>query len=121
MPKVTLNATTTTEQVVDLKPAVRRKLLTELHTYASVKAELKTLEATLDAHKGIIADVLDESGEVSIAIDGFKVTLVAPVTRKLDEGFLIKKGWVTRAQLDEATKTTAVAPYVKVTTPKAGE
>ena len=69
---------------IKLKPTLRRKLLNELKLYQELKVQLKTIEYALDKHKAAIGELRDETGEQSISLDGFSVTLVAPMRKKFD-------------------------------------
>lgn len=66
---------------IKLKPTLRRKLLNELKLYQELKVQLKTIEYALDKHKAAIGELRDETGEQSISLDGFSVTLVAPMRK----------------------------------------
>ena len=78
MPTITAS---TTHEIV-LAPALRRKLLVKLKTYQELRGQLKVIEAAMDKQKAEIGAIRDETGEQSIELEGFKVTLVAP-TRKV--------------------------------------
>lgn len=112
--------TTAQQGKLDLKPSLeprlKRKLLTELKTYAQLAMQAKAVEKAMEKHKGAIAKLRDEQDEVSIEVDDFKVTLVAPLRSTLDKQKLIAQG-VTTAQIEEATVVTPVRPYVKITLP----
>src|ERR1035437_3365323 len=114
MPSPTI--TVRTEQDIKLAPGVRRKLLTELKAYASIKAEIAVLEAKKEARKAVIAGIREDVGEQSIGIEGFLVTLVAGVRSKLVPAKLIAQG-VTVAMIEAATVVRPNKPYVKVTCP----
>ena len=112
--KATVTATTTTE--IKLKPQVRRKLLTALKTYAQLHAQIKALETAADKSKDTVQDLLIETGEQSLSLEGFKTTLVSPIKRTLSKEKLVQQG-VTMAQIEAATVTTSTKPYVKITAP----
>ena len=118
MPALTATVTTTRELV--LKPTVRRKLLTELKTYQELKGQLDAIKSAMDKHKGVIGKLREETGEQSIKIDGFSVTLVAPVRSTLDKQKLIAQG-VTMAQIDAATVVKPGAAYEKISCPGNGK
>lgn len=111
-----LVATATTTKEITLKPQVRRKLLTELHAYQELKQQYKALEFALDAHKATIERLREETGEQSIALEGFKVTQVTQIRSTLDKKLLLEQG-VTMGQIENATITKSGRPYTKVTTP----
>jgi hypothetical protein len=118
MPSPTI--TVRTEQDIKLAPGVRRKLLTELKAYASIKAEIAVLEAKKEARKAVIAGIREDVGEQSIGIEGFLVTLVAGVRSKLVPAKLIAQG-VTVAMIEAATEVKPNKPYTKITLPNERE
>lgn len=111
-----LTVTTTTTAEVKLKPTLKKKLLTQLKTFHELKQELKVIQAAMDRHKTIIEECVIESGEQSLAIDGYKTTMVFPVRSTLDKKKLIDQG-VTLAQIENATVNKPGRHYVKVTCP----
>lgn len=113
----TLEATTTTQTQVKIKPTVLQKLRRELKLFAELRLQLKTLEHAMDKHKGIIAEIREESGEQSIMLDGFTITLVAPVRKVFDAKRYVTLGG-DLAIYNAANVETPSKPYTKVTTPK---
>lgn len=111
-----LVATTTTTTEVKLKPTLKRKLLTQLKTYHELKQDLKVIEAAMDRHRAIIEECVIESGEQSLALEGYKTTMVFPIRSTLDKKKLIEQG-VTLAQIENATISKPGRHYVKVTCP----
>ena len=109
-------ATVTQTIEVQLKPSLKRKLLNELNTYAALHAQLKSLEAEMDAHKITIEECLIESGEESLSLDGFKATMVFAQRSKLDKKLFVQQGG-TLAQLENATVTAPAKPYLRVSVP----
>ena len=112
----TLTATVTTTKDIVLKPALRRKLMTELRAYAAIKDQIAILEHAKDKHKAVIGALRDDTGEQSIALEGFKVTLVAPVRSVLNKQKLIALGCAA-AWLEEATEQKPGRAYNKITLP----
>ena len=108
--------TTTTTHEVTLKPTLRRRLLTELRTYGELKAQRAALDLAMTKHRSAIEGYLGETGEASLSLEGYKVTLVCPITSRLDKMKLVEQG-VTTAQIEAATVTTPGRSYVKVTVP----
>ena len=90
MPAVSVIATTTTE--VSLKPALKTRLLKELRTYAMLRSQMKDLELALDKHKAVIGGIREETGEQKLEIDGFSVTLVAPIRKKFNPKRFVAEG-----------------------------
>jgi hypothetical protein len=108
---MTITATTTTQ--ITLKPQVRRKLLTELKVYVELKEQREVLDLAMRTHRDSVENILLETGESSLALDGFKVTLVAPVRKVLDHKKLIALG-VTTEQIQRATVEVPGKPYPKI-------
>ena len=84
MPTLETTVTATTKQDITLTPSIRRKLITELKLYQELRLQLKTIEHAIDRHRNLIGQIRDDTGEQSIALEGFTVTLVAPVRKKFD-------------------------------------
>jgi hypothetical protein len=113
----TVVATTTHE--LKLKPAARQKLLTKLRSYQALHAHKKMIEADMDKLKAEVGILRNETGEQSIEIDGFRVTLVAPTRKKFNPKLYVKLG----GDLDiynQANEETLVAPYEKISLPSSG-
>lgn len=109
-------ATVTTTKEIKLAPQLRRKLLTELRAYAELKEQAKAIEQAMKKHKQTLDELREKTGEKSVALEGFKITLVEPVRSYLDKEKLIEVG-VTTAQIEEATIVKPGRPYAKVTVP----
>jgi hypothetical protein len=90
MPTLTAEATTT-KQIV-LKPALRRKLLIELRTFAELSSQLKALEHARETHKKNISALRDETGEQSLELEGYRMTLVAPIRKKFNSKKFVARG-----------------------------
>jgi hypothetical protein len=112
----TMTATVTTSKEVKLSARVTRKLLTELNAYQGLKAQLDAIKEAMDGHKAAIEVLRDETGEQSIALEGFKISLVSPVRSTLDKKQLLLAG-VSVAQLEAGTITKPTKPYTKLTMP----
>src|ERR1035437_5636975 len=108
--------TVRTEQDIKLAPGVRRKLLTELKAYASIKAEIAVVEAKKEVFNQAEDGIREDVGEQSIGIEGFLVTLVAGVRAKLEPAKLIAQG-VSIAMIEAATVVKPNKPYTKITIP----
>lgn len=113
---LTTSATTVVTKQVALKPSLKRRLLNELKALNALRDQIKVLEHAQRQHRTEIEDCLAESGEASLALDGYKVTLVQPVVAKLDKMKLVALG-VTTAQIEEATTHSPGKPYVKISAP----
>jgi len=129
MPKLALQTkavvTAKTEHLVTLTTAQTTKLRTALKTYLFRKGQIKSIELEVKEARGFIEEVLDEVGEASISLDGSKMTIVAPVRKKLDHAKLTKlliakgvKSSVIAEAIAKATSETPQEPYVKVSGPK---
>lgn len=114
----TITATTTHE--IKLAPTIRRKLLTKLKTYAELRSQLKIIESAMEKQKAEIGALRDETGEQSIELEGFKVTLVAGVRKKFNP----KKFVAIGGDLDlynQAVEEKLNKPYEKISVPGEAE
>ena len=118
MPATSVTVTETRE--VRLEPRLKKKLQTALKQYQAIKQQLEAVQHALDKQKDVIGSLRDETGETSIALDGFKITLVAGVTSKLDVKKLIANG-VTQGQIKMSTVTKPSKPYTKISMPSSRE
>lgn len=116
MPVLSTVATVSTTKEITLKPALKRKLMTELRAYAAIKEQLKTLEHAADKHKDVIGKLREETGEQSLAIEGFKVTQVAPIRKKFNaKKFILIGGDISL--FNEAHEDVPGKPFEKITLP----
>ncbi len=112
--KQTVTVSTTQELV--LAPKVRRQLLMELKVYQELKAQRDAIELAMDKHKAAIGAIRDETGEMSLEIDGFKTTLVAGSRKKFNP----KKYVTLGGDLDlynQAVEEKPTKPFEKITCP----
>lgn len=109
-------ATTTVTRTVELKPTVRRKLLTELQAYHDLKERRDAIEAAMDEHKANIGSIREATGEKAILLEGFKITRVEPTRKTLNHAKLIELGCAA-AWIEEATESKPTKAYDKVTCP----
>ena len=113
---MSLTATTTPKTEVKLQPSVRRRLLTELKTYAALKAQMDALKSAIDKRKGIIGGIREEAGVDSLSLEGFKITQVTGTTSKLNKQKLVELGCAL-AWIDEATEIRPKKSYEKISVP----
>jgi hypothetical protein len=116
MPKQQQTVTATTTMEITLAPQIRRKLLTELRTYAQLHEQHKALELAMDKIKGKVAAIRDETGEQSLKLEGFTTTLVAPVRKKFNPKIYVKLGGDLELY-NQAIEETLTKPYEKITCP----
>lgn len=116
MPKLTTTVTTTATTVVKLAPALKRKLLTTVKTYAGLKTQREALDHAMKGHRATVEELMEEAGQTTLDIEGFKTTIIAPVKTKLDPKKLLGLG-VSADIIEKATISTPGRPYVKITTP----
>jgi hypothetical protein len=109
---LSLTATVTGKLTTTLKA----RYLTTLRAYAELKAQKDAIDAALKTTRTHVEEILTESGEESLAIDGYKTTLVAPVRSTLDPQRLIMLG-VSPDIIKQATVETAGTPYLRITVP----
>ena len=113
---MSLTATVSTTRQIKLAPSLRTKLLRELRAYAAVKEQIAALEHAKDKHKAVIGRLRDDTGEQSIKLDGFTVTLVAPVRSVLNKQKLIALGCAAE-WIEESTELKPGKAYDKITLP----
>lgn len=114
------SVTATTTHEVKLAPALRKKLLTSLRTYAGLKSQIEVLESALKKQKGLIGALREETGEQSLALEGFKVTLVANIRKKFNPKKFVQLGG-DLALYNEAHEDVPVRAFEKITLPGASE
>lgn len=114
MPKISVTTTVTEEVLLTTKQ--RQKLLTELKVYRELKQQKEAIELAMDKHKAAIAAIRDETGEMSLKIDGFTTTLVAGSRKKFDPKKYVTLGGDLELY-NKSVKVTPVAPFEKITCP----
>lgn len=124
MPRVT--ATVTTTQQVTIAPKVQRKLLTELHGYQTVAAELKALTESKAGHSAAVLALSDEVDGEKFQLEGFKVAVVKGARdRRLDKDALVKRLVrdgkyslkAATALIEDCTTDKPKKDFVKITVP----
>jgi hypothetical protein len=115
----TVTASTTTTTQLKLKPAIRAKLLRELRVYAELHQQKKAIELAMEKHKGVVSDIRNETGKQSIELEGFKVTLVAPIRKKFDAKKFVTLGGDIEIY-NAANIDTPSAAYDKISFPGTG-
>lgn len=108
--------TATTTQEVTIKPSVRAKLLRELTVYASLRSELKSIEAKMDKSKAAIEAVREETGEGKLELEGYSITLVAPIRKVFNKKRFIAIGG-DYGLYEEAMDNVTSKSYTKVSCP----
>lgn len=111
-----ISVTTTTTEEVLLTTKQRQRLLQELKVYQELKQQRDAIELAMDKHKAVIGGIRDETGEMSLTIDGFKTTLVAGSRKKFNP----KKYVTLGGDLDlynQAVDTKPTKPFEKITCP----
>lgn len=107
----------TVSEQIQLAPKTRVQLLKNLRQFAKLKQQIKDLEEQAKTLNAEVDAVREAEGLDKFEIDGFSVTLVAPVREVLDKQKLVALGckveWLTKATSSEPT-----APYTKITPPK---
>lgn len=114
MPSATITATTT--QTLTLKPTIKRKLMVALKSYMGLKGQREVIDEAMKKARATAGEILMETGESSISVEGFKTTLVAPVRKVFNKQKFIALGGnldFYNAAMDDVPGT----PYTKITTP----
>ena len=114
-------ALTTQTTEVKLTPTLKRKVLTELKTFAALHEQIRALKSAMQQRKDRVQKLFEDAGEFTaltqgVALDGFKAKYVAGVRNILDKKILIGLG-VSEEMLAEATRSVPVKPYLKLTAP----
>lgn len=117
MGKMTAAPTVKTQERLDLRPNILRKLKTELHECALLQSQIKELKAELALHVEEVEVIRELSGVKSFDYEGFKITRVEGVTNYLDIDMMIEEGWISVTQKEDAMKTKPKKPYTLVTAP----
>ena len=92
MPKLAAAATVSTTKEVRLEPKLRQKLLKELNVYAYLHTQLKSIQHAMDKHKAVIGELRAETDEQSVSLEGFTITLVAPIRHIFDAKTFVSNG-----------------------------
>lgn len=111
---LSITATQTTQ--VQIKPALKRRLMTELVAYTQLAGKRKAIDAEMKKHTAAVEAIQTELGESKLEVDGYKATLVAPVRQVLDKKRFVALG----GRLDLLEKATSGVPskaYVKISAP----
>jgi transposase len=111
-----LSVTATVTKEVTLAPALKTRYLQALKSYAKLKTQREALDFAMKQHREQVEAVLAESGETSLALEGYKTTLIAPVRKQLDQKKLLALG-VSMDIIQAATVEVATTPYIKITVP----
>lgn len=103
---------------VELRPALKRKLLMELGVYASIKAQQAELAEALAEVAGNIEAMREEADAKSIRLEGAGlITRVdGGTSKKLNKKKLCAKG-ITPAMLEDCYDTSPKRAYTLITLP----
>ena len=118
MPTTAIALTATTTHQLTIAPQIKRKLLLALKTYTELAAQAKVLALAKKKQGSIVEGIQTELGESSIAIDGYKSTIVAPIRKVLDRKRFVALGGDLE-MLDKAMIDTPSKAYPKITAPGA--
>lgn len=115
-----LNATVSTTTEIHLSPSIRTKLVTALRTYYRLKTQAKEIEVQLDHYKTVVACIREETGEMSLSVEGFTTSLVAPIRKVFNKKKFVSLGG-DLALYEMAMDNVPSAPYEKISLPKEQE
>lgn len=116
MPKLSQTATTTVTTEIQLTLKQRQALMVKFQAYAAQKKILDATQTKMDALKAEIQKLREETGELSLELNGFQSTLVAPTRRKFDERKFVKAGGDLKIY-NAAMKDVPVKSYEKISVP----
>lgn len=113
-------ATVSTTKEIRLEPKLRKKLVTELRAYDALHTQLKTIQHAMGVKKNAIEALRAETDEQSVGIEGFTVTLVAPIRHVFDPKTFVSNGGdlaiYNQSHIDVPSK-----PYTKISCPGADD
>lgn len=116
--------TVSTQQTVQvtLTPLVMKKLRLKLKTFEALRDSINAAKAAQEKIKGEVESLFTDADEYEALIAGCRVDdyplkIVAGTQKKLDRKYLISQGWVSQAQLNEATKEVPKKAFLKITCP----
>lgn len=116
MPRMEATATVTTTQEVRLAPGLRKKLLTKLSTYASLKSQLDAIKHAMKKAGDEIGELHAETGETSVRLDGYTMTLVAGNRKKFNPKLFVANGG-DLAVYNQSIDEVPVKSYLKISVP----
>ena len=120
MPALATTVTATTSHELQLSPAIRRRLVTQLRSYQELLTRRTSLEMEMASCRAAVAEIQTELEESSIELEGFKSTLVAPMKSVFDKKTFVRIG----GRLDLIEAATSKVPgkvYVRITPPGAAD
>lgn len=113
-----LTATVSTTQEVKLAPKLRAKLMKDLRAYQALDLTLKETKAKMDALKASIEESREETGEQKVSLEGFAISLVAPIKKTFNPKLFVAEGG-DLAIYNASFEDKPVKAYTKVTVPGA--
>ncbi len=115
-----LTATISTTEEVKLEPKLRQRLVKELNTYAALRDQLKALQHSMEKKKQIIGELRAETDAQSISINGFTVSLVAPIRHKFSPKLFASNGGDLEIY-NQSFEDVPTNSYEKITCPGSGD
>lgn len=118
MPRLQATVTTTTVQQVKLTPTQQLKLKNAFTVYQKQKAIRDEADAKMVQARVESEEVMEDAGQASLSLDGFKTTLVAPVKKgKFSLTLAVKQG-LPLAKLQKSYEPDEPGtPYAKISVP----
>lgn len=101
---------------IDISPALKRKLMTKLKSYADLKEQRDAIDDAMDADNAEVEEIRAHLGLKTFPIEGFGVTRVEGTTSKLDHERLVQLG-CAMAWIKEATRIAPKKAYTLITCP----
>lgn len=116
------SATITRTVEVKISPALKRKLLLKLKTFATLKSQVDAAKSAQEAIKREIEEMFVKAGEFDalqsgVKMEGFSTKHVSGVSTRLDKLKLIEATGITAQQLNDAYVTKPKKAYVEVRCP----
>ena len=116
MPTLATTITATTSHELQLSPAIRRRLMTQLRSYQELATKHAAIEKDMAICREKVSEIQTELDESSIEIEGFHSTVVAPMKSVFDKKVYVRLG----GRLDLIEAATSKVPgkvYVRITPP----
>lgn len=111
---ITVTISSTREVTIEAK--LRRKLQTKLQAYAGLVEQRKVLDHAIKKASDELGELRDETGEMSLKLDGYTITLVASTYKKFNPKKFVSLGG-DLAIYNQAVEERPKKPYNKISLP----
>lgn len=106
----------------EISPKLAAKIRPLLAEFSELRDRILDAQADQDRIKVRIEEAFVKAGQFAelqegVNIDGFPLKHISGTQKRLDKKFMVSQGWVTLAQLAEATKEVPKKAYLMVRVP----